>query len=145
MFDQTDRTSSAVALLAEALEFAFLLPGRAAAKVRKEAAKLLVRYIGGDLSLADEVCRINSVQAALAKIPDDERTSEQRTARLFGESVENTSQLTIVPAPEGLVPSSSRRDAYIMRVIDGKLGSQFWDARRSAGLPNATRWVGLAP
>ena len=33
-----------VAPLAEALEFAFLLPGRNAAKVRKEAAKLLVRY-----------------------------------------------------------------------------------------------------
>jgi hypothetical protein len=86
-----------VAPLAEALEFAFLLPGRAASKVRKEAAKLLVRYIGGDLSLIDEVCQLNRVQVALAKIPEDERTAEQQTARIFGETVENTTttQLTI--------------------------------------------------
>jgi len=83
-----------VAPLAEALEFAFLLPGRNAAKVRKEAAKLLVRYFGGDLSLVDEICQINRVQAALAQIPEEERTAEQQTARLFGESVESTQ-----PAP----------------------------------------------
>jgi hypothetical protein len=41
--------------LEEALEFAFLLPGRNASKVRKEAAKLLVRYFGGDLSLVDAI------------------------------------------------------------------------------------------
>ena len=120
-----------VAPLTEALEFAFLLPGRTAARVRKEAAKLLVRYIGGDISLVDEVCQINRVQTALAEIPFDERTPEQRTARLFGESVENTTmKLTIVPAPEGLVPSSSQRDAYVMRVLDAS-ASQFWKIGRS--------------
>lgn len=130
-FPGRGRQTVDVAPLAEALEFAFLLPGRAASKVRKEAAKLLVRYIGGDLSLVDEICQINRVQVALAEIPEDERTAEQRTARLFGESVENTTmKLTIVPAPEGLVPSSSQRDAYVMRVLDAS-ASQFWKIGRS--------------
>ena len=120
-----------VAPLAKALEFAFLLPGRTAARVRKDAAELLVRYIGGDLSTVDEICQINRVQTALAEIPEDERTAEQRTARLFGESVENTTmKLTIVPAPEGLVPSSSQRDAYVMRVLDAS-ARQFWKIGRS--------------
>jgi len=88
-----------VAPLAEALEFAFLLPGRNAAKVRKEAAKLLVRYFGGDLSLVDEIFQRNCVQAALAQIPEEERTAEQQTARLFGGSVESTTaQPTLAPA-----------------------------------------------
>jgi len=93
-FPGRGRQTVDVAPLAEALEFAFLLPGRNAAKVRKEAAKLLVRYLGGDLSLVDEIFLRNHVQAALARIPEEERTAEQQTARLFGESVESTQ-----PAP----------------------------------------------
>jgi len=93
-FPGRGRQTVDVAPLAEALEFAFLLPGRNAAKVRKEAAKLLVRYLGGDLSLVDEIFLRNHVQAALAQIPEEERTAEQQTARLFGESVESTQ-----PAP----------------------------------------------
>ena len=130
-FPGRGRQTVDVAPLAEALEFAFLLPGRTASKVRKEAAKLLVRYIGGDLSLVDEICQINRVQAALAQIPEAARTAEQQTMRLFGESVENTTmKLTIVPAPEGLVPSSNQRDAYVMRVLDAT-ASQFWKIGRS--------------
>ena len=74
-FPGRGRQTVDVAPLAEALEFAFLLPGRTASKVRKEAAKLLVRYIGGDLSLVDEICQINRVQAALAQIPEAARTA----------------------------------------------------------------------
>jgi len=40
--------------LATLIEIIFLLPGRAAAQVRRTAAQLFVRYIGGDLSLIDE-------------------------------------------------------------------------------------------
>jgi hypothetical protein len=99
-FPGRGRQTVEVAPLAEAIEFAFLLPGRAASRVRKEAAKLLVRYLGGDISLVDEVCQINRVQAALAQIPEEERTAEQQTARLFGESVESTtSQPALAPAP----------------------------------------------
>ena len=50
-----------VAPMTEALECAFLLPGHAASKVCKKEAKLLVRFMGGDLSLVDDVCKINRV------------------------------------------------------------------------------------
>ena len=39
-----------------AVELTFLLPGRHATQVRRQAADLLCRYLGGDLALVDEVC-----------------------------------------------------------------------------------------
>ena len=64
------------------VELVFLLPGRQAAQVRRQAAELLVRYLGGDLSLVDEVCRLRGFQEELAvRAPMDPR-------RFFGESVE---------------------------------------------------------
>ena len=41
------------------IEIIFLLPGRAAAKVRLAAAQLFVRYLGGDLSLIGELEHLN--------------------------------------------------------------------------------------
>ena len=41
-----------------AVELIMLLPGRQAAQVRRQADELLVRYLGGDLRLVDEVCQI---------------------------------------------------------------------------------------
>ena len=59
-----------------------LLPGRMAARVRRQASELLVRYLGGDLSLIDEVCRIRGFHEEMAvRAPDDPR-------RVFGEAVE---------------------------------------------------------
>jgi len=73
---------TAVADLRGAVELTFLLPGRHAARVRRQAAELLCRYLGGDLSLIDEVCRIRGFQEELAtQRPEDPR-------RIFGEAVE---------------------------------------------------------
>ena len=73
-----------VADLRGAVELTFLLPGRHAARVRRQAAVLLCRYLGGDLALVDEVCRIRGFQEELAaQAPEDPR-------RLFGEMVEAT-------------------------------------------------------
>ena len=57
-----------------------LLPGRAAASVRKEAANCLVRYLGGDLTLVDELARNHLAQQDL---------DEDAPARLFGQAVES--------------------------------------------------------
>ena len=65
------------------IEVVMLLPGRMASRVRTTAAGLLCRYLGGDLSLADEVCALRGVQEQLAHSPEDPR-------RLFGEAVEAT-------------------------------------------------------
>ena len=65
-----------------AVELILLLPGQQAARVRRQAAELLCRYLGGDISLVDEVCRLRGFQEDLAvQAPDDPR-------RVFGESVE---------------------------------------------------------
>ena len=64
------------------VEIIMLLPGQQAARVRRTAAELLCRYLGGDLSLVNEVCRNRGMQEQLAvQNPDDAR-------RVFGEAVE---------------------------------------------------------
>ncbi len=40
------------------VEIIMLPQGHHAARVRRQAAELLVRYLGGDISLVDEVCAI---------------------------------------------------------------------------------------
>ena len=71
-----------VADLRGAVELTFLLPGRHTAKVRRQAAELLCKYLGGDLALVDEVCRIQGFQKELAvQAPEDRHC-------MFGEMVE---------------------------------------------------------
>ena len=54
------------------IEIVLLLPGRVAARVRRQAAELLCRYLAGDLSLVDEVCRLRGIQEELAvQAPED--------------------------------------------------------------------------
>jgi len=64
------------------VEIIIVLPGRYAASVRQQAAALLVRYLGGDPMLVNEVCRMRGYQEELAaRRPDDPQ-------RIFGEAVE---------------------------------------------------------
>ena len=61
---------------------AFLLPGRHAALIRRQAADLLVRLLGGDLGIIAEVCALRGFPGELAaRAPEDPR-------RVFGEAVE---------------------------------------------------------
>ncbi len=53
------------------VEIIMLLPGRHAARVRRQAAELLVRYLGGDIALVVEICRNRGLQEELAvRAPD---------------------------------------------------------------------------
>ena len=63
-----------------AAQVIMLLPGRAAAEFRKEAAGVIVRFLGGDLSLVEELAANHLAQASL---PDS------HPARLFGQAVES--------------------------------------------------------
>ena len=56
-----------------------LLPGRAAASMRQSAANVMVRYLGGDLSLVREVMQNHEIQA---NIDPDHPTA------IFGQSVQ---------------------------------------------------------
>ena len=60
------------------IQIIMLLPGRAAATARKSAANVIVRYLGGDMSLVDEVLANKQIQAEL---------DPEHPARIFGESV----------------------------------------------------------
>jgi hypothetical protein len=71
-----------VASISGIVELVFLLPGHHAARIRHQAASLLVRFVGGDLALVDDICRNRGLQEELAvQNPDDPR-------RLAGEAVE---------------------------------------------------------
>ena len=63
-----------------AVTIVMLLPGRAAASVRKSAASTLVRYLGGDLSLVDSIAANHLHQQEM----DDEDPR-----RIFGQQVES--------------------------------------------------------
>ena len=55
-----------VAKLATMIEIIMLLPGSMAANTRVQASTLLVRYLGADLRLVDEVQNLRHVQEELA-------------------------------------------------------------------------------
>jgi hypothetical protein len=70
------------------VEIIMLFSGRQAARVRRLAAELLCRWLGGDLAIIDEVCALRGFQEELAvRAPEDPR-------RLFGEAVEASSPLS---------------------------------------------------
>ena len=83
-FPGQGQRSTAVACATGIIEIVLLLPGKQAARVRRQAAELLCRYLGGDLALVDEVCALRGFQEQLAvRAPEDPR-------RAFGEAVEAT-------------------------------------------------------
>ena len=61
-------------------EIIMVLPGRAAAQVRRAAADVMVRYLGGDLSLVEEIAANRLRQ---------EDMDDDDPARLFGQTVES--------------------------------------------------------
>ena len=62
------------------VEIIMVLPGRAAARVRKAAADFVVRYLGGEPQLVEEVAANRLRQEDL---------DEDDPARLFGQTVES--------------------------------------------------------
>ena len=71
-----------VADLATVYEILMVLPGRNAARIRSQAARLMVRYLGGDLTLIEEVERLHHVQQRMA---EEDPTNPHR---VFGAAVE---------------------------------------------------------
>ena len=61
-------------------ELIMVLPGRAAGSVRKAAASVLVRYLGGDTSIIDEIAQNHM---------DQQELDEDHPARIFGQTVES--------------------------------------------------------
>jgi hypothetical protein len=65
------------------VELVMILPGRAATAMRRQAARVLVRFLGGDMSMVEEIARNRLTQEELAE--DD----PNHPLRLFGATVEH--------------------------------------------------------
>ena len=98
-FPGRGRQTIDVAPVVVALDFAFLLPGKAAAQMRRQAATLVVRYLGGDVTLVDEVYTNRRTQESLAAIPAEQRTPLEQVARMCGEAVEAASVMPPLSRP----------------------------------------------
>ena len=103
-FEGRGRQTIDVVPLPVALDFAFLLPGKVAAQMRRQAATLVVRYLGGDVTLVDEVYINRRAQESLAAIPAEQRTPLEQAVRLCGEAVENQAQPLPASAEALFVP-----------------------------------------
>jgi hypothetical protein len=77
-----------VATAREIYQIIFVLPGTRARQWRARAADILVRYMGGDLTLIPEIVQNRAAQEA---IPSD------HPVRLFGETVEHESRVPAAP------------------------------------------------
>ena len=80
------------------IQVIFMLPGREASLVRQAAAEVFVRFMGGDLTLIQDVQRMNEVQGFLRE------HEPEHPMRMFGEAVESEPASTEVSAP----PEASR-------------------------------------
>lgn len=69
------------------IKIIILLPCKSITGIRSKAAELIVRYVGGDLTLVAEVERNNELQQELSGFPDSEKTPEQLLAGACAESV----------------------------------------------------------
>ena len=77
------------------IEIVMLLPGAAAATTRCQAAKLLVRYIGADMKLVEELQIMKAAQSHLQCVPEEHRTPQEQAVRLCGEAVETQAPSTL--------------------------------------------------
>ena len=91
------------------------LPGDAAKEFRDAAADMVVRYIGGDQSLSDEIDANHQAQATLP---------ENHPARFFGQTVESEARQPyvhppplVLPAPAPFqAPCKGERDLYLLYI-----------------------------
>jgi len=133
------RHKSQVSQLATLLEVMMLLPGARAAKVRHQAARLMIRYLGGDLTLIQEVEKMQHIQAQLAN------EDPSHPLRACGVAVEAESNLLkplcIHEKPEGLDAPAKQADLYIMHVASAppalKIGRSDDPLQRGADLTAA--------
>ena len=95
----------------------FMLPGREASLVRQAAAEVFVRFMGGDLTLIQDVQRMNEVQRFLRE------HEPEHPMRVFGEAVESEPTSTEVSSPAAshdppLAPLQVPPNPVIMKVED---------------------------
>ena len=120
------------------VEIIMVLPGRYAARVRQQAAELLVRYLGGDPMLVDEVCRMRGFQEGLAALrPDDPR-------RVFGEAVEVASGSAGPALPASIAAIADAIQTPIIQALREEMQRTHpWDFHKHASRNNPLVDVGV--
>ena len=96
------------------IQVIFMLPGREASLVRQAAAEVFVRFMGGDLTLVQDVQRMNEVQSYLRE------HEPEHPMRVFGEAVESepTSAGSQEALAASLPPLQVPPNPVIMKVED---------------------------
>ena len=89
-----------VATAQEMVEILFALPGNA--EFRKNSAQLVVRYLGGDIGLVEEIFQLRAAQQELAV------SAPEHPARIFGEAV-GASGVTTDAAEDSLTATDTAR------------------------------------
>ena len=82
------------------IQVIFMLPGKEASLVRQAAAEVFIRFMGGDLSLIQDVRRMNEIQSFLRE------NDPEHPMRIFGEAVE-ASERTAASAEVVITPPAS--------------------------------------
>ena len=90
---QGQRSTPVAKDLKTLVQVIFMLPGREASLVRQAAAEVFVRFMGGDLTLIQDVQRMNEVQRFLRE------HEPEHPMRVFGEAVESEPTSAEVSAP----------------------------------------------
>ena len=98
-------TSTPIATAAEITEIIWQLPG--ASEFRKNCAKVCVRYLGGDMSLVDEISKNKRLQEQLRE------DAPEHPARLFGDAVEKEQ-----PETE---PVKQKREELTLKRLDQEI------------------------
>ena len=98
------------------IQVIFLLPGREASLVRQAAAEVFIRFMGGDLSLIQDVRRMNEIQSFLRE------NDPEHPMRVFGEAVETareepSTSMDMAPCSQTLPPRVPP-NPVIMKVVD---------------------------
>jgi hypothetical protein len=119
---QGQRSTPVAKDLKTLVQVIFMLPGREASLVRQAAAEVFVRFMGGDLTLIQDVQRMNEVQRFLRE------HEPEHPMRAFGEAVERepTSSTEVSTPPEdsqeapvaSLPPLQVPPNPVIMKVED---------------------------
>ena len=114
-----------------------LLPSPCAARVRRQAANVLVRYLGGDPKLVDEVCQLRELQnVCKARCPE-------APARFFGETVE--------ASPTSVDEESMQKISAVMTLMENRLMKTLqqelqqthpWDFQKNVSRHNSSLNIG---
>ena len=113
------------------------LQGRYAARIRQQAASLLVRYLGGDPKLIQEICVMRGIQQEF--IID----SPNSPLRIFGETVEHSTSCSETEIWRNITALMTSMENRLSKTLHEELQRTHpWDFHKNAGRYNSLLNIG---